>query len=567
MTQPALSVIFTTAGAPGPLVSCLRALVEGAGVTADAFEVVVVPLANGAAIQTAVTSLGLPVPVRVEYPTAGEAASLSAARNRGAQRAVGHTCLFLDASVVPGPGLVAAHLQAQASGDPVGVVGMGRLDEVLPRGGSALARFAADSANTRWQRLAEAGSQTLTPADCSADNLSVPREAFLASGGFAQDLPPREGVDLAQRLVQRGLPLRYVPEARAQQPVPATFTATVARYERQGESDATLIRRYPPLMAQLPIGAFSGTSLRSVLLRRLFLALNVRPAWLEPFGRLFAGRSWSTERLRFMAEYAYWRGVRGGLRDRDTWERLVNGPQVLMYHAFGEPGERASRWILPGRRFARQLAWLRIGRYHVLELDELLAYRRDHRLPPPRSVALTFDDGYRDNATVALPLLRRFRFPATVFAVTGFLGSANSWDAEGELRGRPLLSWDQVLALPRQGVRVAPHTHTHPRLPELTEERICDEVGRSVAALADARVPPSGAFAYPHGQYDAASLAAVAQAGFQGACGGYAGVCDPAVPRFALRRNEVRGTDSLLDFALLLACGRSRPLARFWAGR
>lgn len=67
-------------------------------------------------------------------------------------------------------------------------------------------------------------------------------------------------------------------------------------------------------------------------------------------------------------------------------------------------------------RFERQLRWLSRWR-RVVPLEETL-----HVAPRRRLVAITFDDGYRDNLTVALPLLERFQVPITLFVVAGFLG-------------------------------------------------------------------------------------------------------------------------------------------------
>ena len=67
-------------------------------------------------------------------------------------------------------------------------------------------------------------------------------------------------------------------------------------------------------------------------------------------------------------------------------------------------------------RFERQLRWLARWR-NVVPLQETLRAAARQRL-----VAITFDDGYRDNLTVALPLLEKFQTPMTLFVVSGFLG-------------------------------------------------------------------------------------------------------------------------------------------------
>jgi peptidoglycan/xylan/chitin deacetylase (PgdA/CDA1 family) len=77
-------------------------------------------------------------------------------------------------------------------------------------------------------------------------------------------------------------------------------------------------------------------------------------------------------------------------------------------------------------RFERQLRWLTRWR-RVVTIEETL-----HLAPNPSLVAITFDDGYRDNLTVALPLLEKFGSPMTLFVAAGFLGR-DGYLSEAEL--------------------------------------------------------------------------------------------------------------------------------------
>jgi peptidoglycan/xylan/chitin deacetylase (PgdA/CDA1 family) len=99
---------------------------------------------------------------------------------------------------------------------------------------------------------------------------------------------------------------------------------------------------------------------------------------------------------------------------------------VLVYHTISAPPEPLPGDIDVSRElFARQLQWLSRWR-QVKRLDETLSDAR-------ASVAITFDDGYRDNLTVALPLLEKFRLPMTLFVAAGFIGR-NGYLSEAELR-------------------------------------------------------------------------------------------------------------------------------------
>jgi peptidoglycan/xylan/chitin deacetylase (PgdA/CDA1 family) len=110
---------------------------------------------------------------------------------------------------------------------------------------------------------------------------------------------------------------------------------------------------------------------------------------------------------------------------------------ILVYHTISSPAVP-----LPGdidispERFERQLHWL--SRWHrVIRLDDTLGNGSQ-----ARGVAITFDDGFRDNLTVALPLLERFRLPITLFVAAGFVGQPNylSADELREIARHPLVT-------------------------------------------------------------------------------------------------------------------------------
>ncbi len=144
---------------------------------------------------------------------------------------------------------------------------------------------------------------------------------------------------------------------------------------------------------------------------------------------------------------------------------------------------------------------------------------------------------------------------ATIFLVTGAIGSTNAWDKDGSLAGRPLVSLSAIRDLSCGGLFFGAHTRTHPSLPALREERAFEEIEGSRRDLERALQGRVSTFAYPYGERNSAVEALVEQAGFSGAVGIGEGLNGPATSRFALRRTEIRGTDSLLRFALALDLG------------
>ena len=100
---------------------------------------------------------------------------------------------------------------------------------------------------------------------------------------------------------------------------------------------------------------------------------------------------------------------------------LSNGPVIFMYHRVAETICDPWGISVPPARFREQLEHLR-AHWTILAMDELVA-ALEARALPRHSAALTFDDGYVDNALVAKPILEDYGIPATMFLTTGSLGA------------------------------------------------------------------------------------------------------------------------------------------------
>jgi peptidoglycan/xylan/chitin deacetylase (PgdA/CDA1 family) len=326
----------------------------------------------------------------------------------------------------------------------------------------------------------------------------------------------------------------------------------VAEAERAGREAVYRWRRDARSLPDLPLGAFSANvSFKSLLLRRLLVASGVPPRIVAAAGSRIVGADRAVVWSAFLKQFAYWRGVKGEA-GADAWRRLSRGPIILMYHAIGGPGEPPSCYVTPRRRFARQMAWLRWRRYRVVPLSELAACLREHRLPAPRTVAITFDDGYADNYEHAWPILRRYAFPATIFVVSQAAGGRAGWTSDPALAGRPLLTHQQLADMNAGGVQIGAHTRRHVSLTEVppTEQEL--EVRGSREDLEQRSGRTVRAFAYPFGDFHPELATLVSRCGFDVACGSRGGVNDPCTARFHLRRVEVRGADSFREFAMLL---------------
>ena len=317
-----------------------------------------------------------------------------------------------------------------------------------------------------------------------------------------------------------------------------------------GAAELVQYELHPAMLPRLEIGGRSALEWKLVGLRRILLALRVPPLLVAALAAVVPGKQRSTDTYEVLYSYCYWRGVRRAAPDRETWRRLRRGTTILMYHAIGE---REGRFTISERRFRLQLAWLKRRGYRVISLDELVRCRREFRLPPAKSVVITFDDGYKDTLELALPMLERLGFPCTLFLPSA-AGVDGAWDENGELGGRELLALDQASAFLARG-SVGAHTRTHVDLLSVGPEEARAEIAGSKAELEEALGVPVTLFAYPFGRYDDEIRRLVREAGFEAACTIAPGPNWPATDSFELHRFEVHGTDSLFRFALMVWLG------------
>lgn len=119
------------------------------------------------------------------------------------------------------------------------------------------------------------------------------------------------------------------------------------------------------------------------------------------------------------------------------------------------------------------------------------------------AVAITFDDGFANFATYALPVLSRFRFPATVFAVPGYCGLHNDWPTQAPgIPILPIMSWEALKDAALAGIDIGAHTMDHPRLTALSDGEADEQIRASQAEIEDRLGKPVRHFAYPYGDLD-----------------------------------------------------------------
>lgn len=236
---------------------------------------------------------------------------------------------------------------------------------------------------------------------------------------------------------------------------------------------------------------------------------------------------------------------------------------ILMYHSVSEAasGSFAPFAVRPAD-FKAQMTLLRDRGHVTLTLADLAARLATGQAVPARPVVVTFDDGFRDFMSHALPVLSNFRLVATQYVVSDLVGGTSRWLDESGEGDRPLMDAADVREAHAAGIEIGAHTRTHPRLDTLPRDRMAEEVGGSKARLEDMLGAAVTTFAYPFGLYDGVRDTVV-NAGFAAACAVRYRTSSPDDDRFAMARLIVRRETSLDAFAKLLDGDDTGPRMTF----
>jgi len=231
------------------------------------------------------------------------------------------------------------------------------------------------------------------------------------------------------------------------------------------------------------------------------------------------------------------------------------GLRILTYHRVNDR-HPADRLTVHPTAFRAQMEAILALRRPVLSLAEALPFLRGREPQPSGALAITFDDGYEDNFRVALPILEGLGLKATVFVVTGLLGTPETIGRyHGCCGDDRMLGWAQVREMRERGHEIGGHGRYHRELAPLSPAEVDAEVEGCALDIAAHTGHRPRLFCYPRGSESPAVREVVAARGFEAACTVRPGSNPPGTPLLTLRRTEVSGDDNLADFGLKLRGG------------
>lgn len=219
---------------------------------------------------------------------------------------------------------------------------------------------------------------------------------------------------------------------------------------------------------------------------------------------------------------------------------------ILMYHIVSQPkSEQEKRYACPPKTLYKHMQYLRRNGYNIIDLDTVLQHTSTDTKIPEKTVAITLDDGFRNNYDNALPIFQEFQIPATIFLTSGLMGKTNTWMHNNGYPERQMLTWEQIREMQRLNITFGAHTVSHVKLPEINVSDRMNELLESKKQIEDKLGEAVKHFAYPYGLLDETVRESTISAGYETACSTRSGFNYHDTDRFILRRLEVYGTDSV----------------------
>ena len=144
--------------------------------------------------------------------------------------------------------------------------------------------------------------------------------------------------------------------------------------------------------------------------------------------------------------------------------------------------------------------------FNVISMGELVL-KLERGLDVTGDLVITFDDGYKDNLTNAVPILKKHDLPALFYVVTDYVCTDTQtwWDQKAGVETR-WLDWDEVREMHRMGFEIGAHTKTHANLGEIHTDTCRDEVLESFDRLEKELGKRPRFFSYPYGGKEHLSL-------------------------------------------------------------
>jgi peptidoglycan/xylan/chitin deacetylase (PgdA/CDA1 family) len=179
---------------------------------------------------------------------------------------------------------------------------------------------------------------------------------------------------------------------------------------------------------------------------------------------------------------------------------------VLMYHSVNSQGDpKRNPLMVTPRTFEKQMRFLKQHKYNVLPLEVMADLIRSGKKLPARLVAITLDDGYKDNYTYAFPILKKYGMPATMFIITQEVGRPDrlSWDEINQMRASGIITFGSHTLGPEPLTKIKSEAEVKRQI--FDSKKVMEEKLGSAVTM----------FSYPEGRFNDKIKQLVKDAGYK----------------------------------------------------
>lgn len=209
------------------------------------------------------------------------------------------------------------------------------------------------------------------------------------------------------------------------------------------------------------------------------------------------------------------------LMNESSYKEVV----CFVYHRFGD--DRFPTTNVSIEDFKAHLQWLKENKYQVLNLSDATTYLSD-KSEIKKTAVITIDDGFKSFYKNALPILRQYDFPATLFINTTTVGGSDYMD------------WGELEIASRQSIEIGNHSHSHDyflnKEPDLRYTEFEKDIGIAQKLIVKNLGITPKVFAYPYGEFDQKIKSIVESFGFSAAAAQNSGVMSSQMDKYQIPR-------------------------------
>lgn len=223
------------------------------------------------------------------------------------------------------------------------------------------------------------------------------------------------------------------------------------------------------------------------------------------------------------------------------------GIRILLYHSIGKIDPSDNLGIRVDKdKFYSQMKILKEGNYKVISLKETVDSIKKKNFPGD-AVAITFDDGYRDNITDAAPILEKMGFRATFFVTVSYIGGIKT-NPKRTWQRWECMDWLDLKELIKRGHDIGSHSYHHISLTKFNRETQREEIRSSKDILRSYLKKEINFYSYPYGSFDEESAGLAKEEGYAAACTTEPGINNKSANLYRLKRIEIQPKDTDDDF-------------------